>query len=276
MPTRPEKPAARRENLVVKTIADEVLVYDLEHHRAHRLNGAASAVWRLCDGTRTAGEIAAAARDRGAPVAPEAVDYALAELGRARLLAAPVARAGLTRRQLVQRLGTAAALPLVASLVAPTAAQAQSCLQDGDACDFPLAVCCNCCSIDTCAPCESDRALKTDFAPVDSREVLARVVGLPIEVWSYRGETVRHMGPMAQDFAVFGLGADDRHIGMIDASGVALAALQGLHALVAAQAGRLAKLEAECAGLRAQVARVPAGGPGQAVESEAGEGTASK
>ena len=30
MRTRPERPAARRSNLVVKTIAGEVLVYDLE------------------------------------------------------------------------------------------------------------------------------------------------------------------------------------------------------------------------------------------------------
>ena len=59
----------------------------------------------------------------------------------------------------------------------------------------------------------SDRSLKEGFAPVDSRAVLAAVAALPIERWSYKGETVRHLGPMAQDFAAaFGLGADDRHI----------------------------------------------------------------
>jgi hypothetical protein len=57
---------------------------------------------------------------------------------------------------------------------------------------------------------------------------------------------------MAQDFsAAFGLGADDRHIHTVDASGVALAALQGLHAVVEAQAARLATLERELAALRA-------------------------
>ena len=59
---------------------------------------------------------------------------------------------------------------------------------------------------------------------------------------------------MAQDFfAAFGLGADDRHIHTVDAGGVALAALQGLHAMVHAQAARLAALERELAALRAEL-----------------------
>jgi hypothetical protein len=100
----------------------------------------------------------------------------------------------------------------------------------------------------------SDRALKDGLAPVDPRQVLAWVAALPIATWSYQGETVRHLGPMAQDFsAAFSLGADDRHIHVIDASGVALTAIQGLHALVQAQATRLATIEGELAGLRGTV-----------------------
>jgi hypothetical protein len=101
----------------------------------------------------------------------------------------------------------------------------------------------------------SDRSLKEGFAPVDSRAVLAAVAALPIERWSYQGETVRHLGPMAQDFAAaFGLGADDRHIFPLDAAGVALAALQGLHGLVQAQGSRLETLERELAALRGETA----------------------
>lgn len=106
----------------------------------------------------------------------------------------------------------------------------------------------------------SDRALKEGLAPVDPRRVLAGVVGLPITTWSYQGEAVRHLGPMAQDFAAaFGLGADDRHIHTVDASGVALAALQGLHAVVQTQATRLAVLEREQAALRAAVGDAASG-----------------
>jgi hypothetical protein len=79
------------------------------------------------------------------------------------------------------------------------------------------------------------------------------VAALPIERWSYRGETARHLGPMAQDFAAaFGLGEDDRHIFPLDAAGVALAALQGLHALVRTQGARLECLERELATLRGE------------------------
>jgi len=101
----------------------------------------------------------------------------------------------------------------------------------------------------------SDRALKEGFEAIDPREVLAELLRLPIERWSYKGEPVRHLGPMAQDFAAaFGLGADDHHIFPVDASGVALAAIQGLHGLVQAQATRLEALERELAELRRDAA----------------------
>ena len=101
----------------------------------------------------------------------------------------------------------------------------------------------------------SDRGAKEGFEAIDVRTVLALVARLPIERWSYKGETVRHLGPMAQDFAAaFGLGADDRHIFTLDAAGVALAAIQGLHALVQMQQARLAALERELTALRGETA----------------------
>jgi hypothetical protein len=79
---------------VVKTVADEGLVYDLETHRAHSVNRIAAAVWRRCDGTRDAAAIAAELQREGTvPVTEEVMRYALGELGRARLLAGPVAAA---------------------------------------------------------------------------------------------------------------------------------------------------------------------------------------
>jgi hypothetical protein len=99
----------------------------------------------------------------------------------------------------------------------------------------------------------SDRAVKADFATVDGQAVLAQVAALPISSWRYRTEdpAVRHMGPMAQDFAAaFRLGDDDRHIFVVDGQGVALAAIQGLLQEVQALqkenmalAGRVAALE---------------------------------
>jgi Chaperone of endosialidase len=101
----------------------------------------------------------------------------------------------------------------------------------------------------------SDRALKEGFEPINPRAILAQVATLPIERWSYKGEAPRHLGPMAQDFvAAFGLGADDRHIFPLDAAGVALAAIQALHDLAAAQQARLEALERELTALRGEMA----------------------
>ena len=77
-------------------------------------------------------------------------------------------------------------------------------------------------------------------------EVLDRLVGMPVQLWSYGWDdaTVRHLGPMAQDFAAaFGLGDTDREIFLLDATGVCMAAIQALHERVVA-------LEAEVADLK--------------------------
>jgi hypothetical protein len=105
----------------------------------------------------------------------------------------------------------------------------------------------------------SDRNLKKDFAPVDPRTVLDQLTALPVQRWRYlnEDERTRHLGPMAQDFkAAFGLGSDDKSIGLVDASGVALAAIQGLNEKVETgkqQAEtRIEKLEAVNAELKQQ------------------------
>jgi Coenzyme PQQ synthesis protein D (PqqD) len=125
-----ERPRARTSDLVVKGVGDEVLIYDLARHRAHSLNRVAAAVWRSCDGTRGVLALAtAASRESGYVVPTEAVRYALQGLGRAQLLDAPFEDGRLTRREVMAKLGTAAAvaLPLVTTIVTPTAAQTASC-----------------------------------------------------------------------------------------------------------------------------------------------------
>jgi Coenzyme PQQ synthesis protein D (PqqD) len=143
------RPKARAEGVVVRELDGEVLVYDLDTHKAVCLNASAAAVWRLCDGWRTPSDIrrALAKTDAGA-VPEEFVWLALEQLGRdglldARLPARPEALAGLSRRELIRRVGLAAAvaLPAVASIVAPTPADAASCLPSGAPCQ-DSAQCC--------------------------------------------------------------------------------------------------------------------------------------
>jgi hypothetical protein len=98
----------------------------------------------------------------------------------------------------------------------------------------------------------SDREAKQQITPVDPEAVLAKVAQLPLSEWSFKSApTTRHLGPMAQDFrAAFGLGPDDRHIATVDADGVALAAIQGLHREVRGLHREVGGLHREVGGLR--------------------------
>ncbi len=88
----------------------------------------------------------------------------------------------------------------------------------------------------------SSRVLKAGFEAIDSGAILSAVMRLPLTRWFYRGspEEGVHLGPMAEDFhAAFGLGTGTGTISTVDASGVALAAIQGLNARLEAENERL-------------------------------------
>ena len=94
--------------------------------------------------------------------------------------------------------------------------------------------------------CSSDRNLKHSLKKLDGRKVLAKLAAMPVYQWQPKGQNthVKHVGPMAQDFMkAFGVGDDDKMIGMQDADGVALAAIQGLNQIVKAKDAKIAALE---------------------------------
>ncbi len=98
----------------------------------------------------------------------------------------------------------------------------------------------------------SDAAMKQNVASIDTSDVLERVARLPISSWEYRDAPgQRHLGPMAQDFrAAFGLGDGDRHISVVDSTGVALASIQALNHKLEARNGAL---EAQVTTLREEL-----------------------
>lgn len=99
----------------------------------------------------------------------------------------------------------------------------------------------------------SDRNSKANFAPVDARSVVEKLAQIPISTWNYKTQdaAIRHIGPMAQDFAAaFNVGEDDKHITTIDADGVSLAAIQGLYQIVQDKDQRIAQLESEVAQMK--------------------------
>ncbi len=172
------RPLARTDGLVIRELGDEIVVYDRERQRAHCLNHAAASVFRLCDGERSPAEIAAMLDEGDGPAArATAVSLALEQLASQRLLVsdcadsrggadegAVVPAAGIStevavasRRELLRL--AALAVPAIASIVAPTPAQAASgciplgactpsdarkrCDPDGSGCTGPIVSCCN-------------------------------------------------------------------------------------------------------------------------------------
>lgn len=129
------KPRARRDAVFAEKLAAETILYDKAAHRAHSLNQTVGLVWELADGQRSIAEVAAELhRELGVPADESVVLLALQELARCGLLEEPIpAESGperLSRREVARRLAlagaSAAMLPLVASVLAPTPAMASS------------------------------------------------------------------------------------------------------------------------------------------------------
>jgi hypothetical protein len=105
-------------------------------------------------------------------------------------------------------------------------------------------------TVSSCTGCtmQSDQHLKTNFSAINPRLVLDRLSAIPIRAWNYKSDepTVRHLGPMAQDFrTAFNLGVDDKHIDMIDANGVTMAAIQGLYQMMQEKDRQIAQLQSQ-------------------------------
>src|SRR5258708_3022322 len=86
-------PRARKNEVVTREIAGELLVYDRSRDKGHCLNRAATLVWLHCDGHTTVAEMTQLlAGQLKTPVADEVVWFALDELKRSSLLQEPWAR----------------------------------------------------------------------------------------------------------------------------------------------------------------------------------------
>ena len=120
-------PLARSTDIVVQELGEEILIYDLNTHKAYNLNETSGTVYRACDGRTTFDEL-----KLGTKLPDEIIFLALDELRRENLLeesqtySSPFG--GMSRREAIRRVGLASmiALPVISSLIAPTAAMAQS------------------------------------------------------------------------------------------------------------------------------------------------------
>ena len=161
-PTR--LPLARKDELIVRQMPDETLVYDLKRDKAHCLNRSSALVWKHCDGSTTVTKAAALiSRELSITINEDFVRLALSQLDKFHLLErrlTPMSEPQrVSRRRLVRTLGTAAVLlPVIISISAPVAVSAATCKPDQSSCTTSGECCSGCCSEDvggnTCQPAE--------------------------------------------------------------------------------------------------------------------------
>jgi hypothetical protein len=121
-------PMARSRDIVVQEFNKEILIYDLKIHEAYCLNETSSTVYRACDGQTTPEELKS-----GHGLTDEIISLAVDDLRRKNLVEnnggdLPTLLSRLSRREALRKIGLTSmiALPVISSLVAPTAAQTQS------------------------------------------------------------------------------------------------------------------------------------------------------
>ena len=134
------KPLSRKEDIVVQELEGEVLIYDLRVNKAFCLNETSALIWQACDGSKDVPQISEfVASHLNTKANEDLVWLALDQLKKEKLIDnAPESDgrfAGMSRRDVIKKvgLGTMMALPIIASLAAPAALNAQS----GIACTCP-------------------------------------------------------------------------------------------------------------------------------------------
>ena len=106
----------------------------------------------------------------------------------------------------------------------------------------------------------SDSNAKTKVTRADARDVLNKLVQLPVTEWEYKAAPERRFfGPMAQDFhAAFGLGNDDKTINTLDADGVLFLSVKGLAEELKERDREIEKLKTKSAEFEAKAVEVDA------------------
>jgi hypothetical protein len=134
MTTHPQYPVAKTQNLELQELSGELLIYDMERHKAHCLNLSIATIWRACDGTRDVAALALVLQEKlQTPIHEEVVWSALEQLNKTHLLTTTITKPSkqekVSRREMARRIGGVALIPAIASLLAPRAAQAGTCKQ---------------------------------------------------------------------------------------------------------------------------------------------------
>lgn len=145
-------PKHRNDNILEQDLGNELLIYDLIEDKAFCLNEVSTLVWYESDGSKSVKNITEnISRKLKNKVSEELVWFALDQLNERKLMVdetiEPSMFAGMTRREVIKKIGLTSmvALPMISSLMSPTAAQAQSAcagLPFGSPCNPATDTCC--------------------------------------------------------------------------------------------------------------------------------------
>lgn len=121
-------PKVRNQNIVIQEIGNEIMIYDLEINKAYCLNETSAIIYQNCNGETDFADL-----NSKYNFPNEIIYLTLDQLQKENLLEkkseflSPFK--GLSRREVVKKivLGSMIALPVIASIVAPTAINAASC-----------------------------------------------------------------------------------------------------------------------------------------------------
>lgn len=129
-----KKPLGRKDDIVVQELDGEVLIYDLKVNKVFCLNQTSALVWQACDGKRTIAEINNwLGQHLDSQTNEDIVWLALDQLSKENLIEnkneIENKFSAMPRREVVKKLGMGSliALPVIASLTAPAAAQTGTC-----------------------------------------------------------------------------------------------------------------------------------------------------
>jgi hypothetical protein len=161
-------PAARpgHEFSAVELNDTDIVLFDNERLTYHNLNRPAYDVWLLCDGSRTAHDIASALTTAGKPLPIEAIDLAAAELADAGLLSFEAPANGRVDRRTMMKVAAAGVaggvlLPVVSSITAPVSANLTTCTPGANLPRFAECACSSECDIGLCC-CDANPLLSLD------------------------------------------------------------------------------------------------------------------
>ena len=114
-------PLARTDNLVIRELDDETLVYDMERDEAHCLNQTAALVWQQCNGRTTAAQAARILENQlDVKVDTDLVWLAVKQLKRFHLVQASSKTPSVSRRELVLNTRLQPSLlPVIVSITPP-------------------------------------------------------------------------------------------------------------------------------------------------------------